>query len=65
MITGPQTLAEALTWAVRIEAIDDSSMPAVVSAHRDPVRKERAYAHLASSDDVSSSDMVTHLIASI
>ena len=51
MIKSPATLAEALTWAIRIEAIDDSgTSDTPVSSDRDGPRKTRAFVQAASDD---------------
>ena len=43
----PSTLVEALTWAIRIEAIDESGSLEVAVADQGTRRKEKAFAHLA------------------
>ena len=51
----PATLAEALTWAIHIEAIDESECPDDREKEKDKEKdrdrhKERAYAHQAAGD---------------
>ena len=64
----PATLAEAFTWAVRIEAIDDSgSHDAPVRPEQDGHRKEHTFTHAAATETPPEDPCVelAHLWASL
>ena len=60
----PATLAEALTWAIHIEAIDESGCPDDREKEKEKEkdrdrRKERAYAHQAAGDAASTESVTS------